>query len=182
MDAITPTHTRSNLMKQHPKARVTLKKKSLLLLRSQSVFASWTGSCCLWLFLTHYRDDPTSHYKWNNVWNKQGEQISLVVQWLKIHLPMQRTGVWSLVWKDPTYRGATKPVQQNYWAHALEPRSHSKRNQHTEKPIPQEERTCHCNEQDLWKQRRPSATENHHKQIFKFLKKKQGKPGTHSVT
>ena len=31
----------------------------------------------------------------------------------------------SLVWEDPTCRGATKPVRQNYWACALEPVSHS---------------------------------------------------------
>ena len=96
MHAITPTHLWSNLMKEHPKARViffsflnhvTLKISECLCI------VDWF--LCLWLFLTHYRDDPTSHCKWNNVWNKQGEWISLVVQWLKIHLPMQRTGVWS---------------------------------------------------------------------------------------
>ena len=30
---------------------------------------------------------------------------------------MQSTQVWSLVWEDPTCRGATKPVCHNYWAH-----------------------------------------------------------------
>ena len=29
---------------------------------------------------------------------------------------MQGTRVWALVWEDPTYRGATKPVYHNYWA------------------------------------------------------------------
>ena len=46
--------------------------------------------------------------------------ISLVTQWLRIHLPMQGTWVWSLLQK-----GATKPVCQNYWACALEPASHN---------------------------------------------------------
>ena len=32
---------------------------------------------------------------------------SLVVQWLRIHLPMQETRVQSLIWEDPTCRGAT---------------------------------------------------------------------------
>ena len=50
---------------------------------------------------------------------------SLVVQWLRIHLPMQGTQVWALVWEDPTYRGATKPVRHNYWACALQPVSHN---------------------------------------------------------
>jgi len=37
---------------------------------------------------------------------------SLVVQWLGICLPLQRTWVRSLVWEDVTYRGATEPVHQ----------------------------------------------------------------------
>ena len=49
---------------------------------------------------------------------------SLVVQWLRIFLPMQGTGVQSLVREDPTCCGATKPVRHNYWACALEPLSH----------------------------------------------------------
>ena len=32
-----------------------------------------------------------------------------MVQWLRIHLPMQGTQVRALVQKDPTCRGATKP-------------------------------------------------------------------------
>ena len=50
---------------------------------------------------------------------------SLVAQWLRIHLPMQGTWIWSLVQEDPTCHGATKPVHHNYWAWALEPSSHN---------------------------------------------------------
>ena len=39
---------------------------------------------------------------------------SLVVQWLRICLPMQGTWVRSLVWEDPTCHGATKPMHHNY--------------------------------------------------------------------
>ena len=39
---------------------------------------------------------------------------SLVAQWLRIRLPMQRTWVRGLVWEDPTCRGATRPVSHNY--------------------------------------------------------------------
>ena len=39
---------------------------------------------------------------------------SLVVQWLRIRLPMQGTQVRSLVQEDPTCRGATKPMRHNY--------------------------------------------------------------------
>ena len=41
---------------------------------------------------------------------------SLVVQWLRICLPMQGTRVRALVWEDPTCRRATGPVSHNYWA------------------------------------------------------------------
>ena len=41
---------------------------------------------------------------------------SLVVQWLRICLPMQGTRVRALVWEDPTCRGAAGPVSHNYWA------------------------------------------------------------------
>ena len=46
---------------------------------------------------------------------------SLVVQWLRIRLPMQGTRVRALVREDPTCRGATKPVRHNYWTCVLEP-------------------------------------------------------------
>ena len=39
---------------------------------------------------------------------------SLVVQWLRICLPMQGTRVRAVVWEDPTCRGATRPVSHNY--------------------------------------------------------------------
>ena len=73
---------------------------------------------------------------------------SLVVQWLRIHLPMQGTWVWSLVWEDPTCRRATKPVRHNYRARVmqllkpacLEPMLRNKRSHHNEKP-------AHCSEE-----------------------------------
>ena len=40
--------------------------------------------------------------------------VSLVAQWLRIRLPMQRTQVRALVWKAPTCCGATKPAYPNY--------------------------------------------------------------------
>ena len=54
-----------------------------------------------------------------------GWRASLVVQCLRIHLPMQGTQVRSLVREDPTCHGATKPVHHNYWACTLEPVSHN---------------------------------------------------------
>ena len=47
-------------------------------------------------------------------------RVSLVAQWLRIHLPMQGTRVRALVRKDPTCHGATKPMHHNYWARKLQ--------------------------------------------------------------
>ena len=38
---------------------------------------------------------------------------SMVVQWLRIHLPMQGTQVQSLVREDPTCHGANKLIRHN---------------------------------------------------------------------
>ena len=45
---------------------------------------------------------------------KGADWASLVVQWLRIRLPMQGTRVRALVREDPPCRGATKPVRRNY--------------------------------------------------------------------
>ena len=56
------------------------------------------------------------------VWLRGQIRNSLVVQWLRSHLPMQRIWVWSLVWEDPTRLRAIKPMcYHNYWAHTPEP-------------------------------------------------------------
>ena len=41
-------------------------------------------------------------------------RASLVVQWLRVCLPMQGTRVQARVWEDPTCHGATGPVSHNY--------------------------------------------------------------------
>ena len=43
----------------------------------------------------------------------QSPGTSLVVQWLRIHLPMQGTRVRALVLEDPTCCGAAKHVRHN---------------------------------------------------------------------
>ena len=59
---------------------------------------------------------------------------SLVVQWLRIRLPMQGTQVPALVREDPTCHGAAKPVRHNYRACALEPVLRNKRGYDSERP------------------------------------------------
>ena len=45
---------------------------------------------------------------------KTKSRASLVVQWLRIRLPMQGTWVQAVVQEDPTCHGATKPMHHNY--------------------------------------------------------------------
>ena len=46
--------------------------------------------------------------------SKQTHGASLVVQYLRIHLPILGTRVQSLLWEDPTCLGVTKTVCRNY--------------------------------------------------------------------
>ena len=72
-------------------------------------------------------------------------RMSLVVQWLRICLPMQETQVQSLVWEDSTCHRATKPIHLNYWTCALESVLHSKRLHHNKKPVKQRVAPACCN-------------------------------------
>ena len=45
---------------------------------------------------------------------KKTDGASLVVQWLRVCLPVQGTRVRALAWEDPTCRRATRPVSHNY--------------------------------------------------------------------
>ena len=46
--------------------------------------------------------------------NLRHSGASLVVQWIRIRLPMQETQVRSLVQKAPACHGVTKPMHYNY--------------------------------------------------------------------
>ena len=50
---------------------------------------------------------------------------SLVVEWLRVCLPVQGTGVRALVREDPTRHRAAGPTRHNCWACALGLASHS---------------------------------------------------------
>ena len=47
-------------------------------------------------------------------YNQKNGGTSLVVQWLRIRLPMQGTQVLSLIQEDSTCLEATKPVRHSY--------------------------------------------------------------------
>ena len=70
---------------------------------------------------------------WNDI-KSNSWGTSLVVQWLRLHLPVQGIWVQSLVWEDPTCLRATKPMYHNYQASALEPVLCNKRSHRSKKP------------------------------------------------
>ena len=61
----------------------------------------------------------------------------------KVHLPMERTQVQSLVWDDPTCGKATKTASHSYLTHTpqllkpvcLGPMTHNKRSHCNERPV-----------------------------------------------
>ena len=70
---------------------------------------------------------------------KSKRKDSLVVQELRICLPVQGTQVWSLVQEDSTCHRTTKPVDHSYWdPHTLEPVVRNKRS-HCNKKLQQRE-------------------------------------------
>ena len=81
-----------------------------------------------------FQPSLSSLVKWQYVLKKALCGTSLVVQWLRIHLPTQGTQVWSLVWEDYTCQGATKPVSTTSGPCPREPMLCSKRSQYNEKP------------------------------------------------
>ena len=77
--------------------------------------------------------------------------MSLVTQWLRICLPMQRARVRALAQEDPTCRGAAKTMGHNYWAHV-----HRARAPQQEKPLQWEALTSQLEKVQV-KQWRPST-------------------------
>ena len=72
----------------------------------------------------------------NNVKSKRDIGASLVLQWFRIHLPMQGTWIRSLIQEDPTCCGATKPWCHNYRSlRALEAMLCNEKSRHNEKPV-----------------------------------------------
>ena len=60
----------------------------------------------------------------------------MLVQWLRIHLPVQGTWVQSLVWEDPTSCKATKPMHPSTEVRALEPLFCNKRGHRSQRAGP----------------------------------------------
>ena len=62
---------------------------------------------------------------WNLTWlsyHQEMKKIGLPCWVKRICLAMQGIPVWSVIWNDPTYIGATKPARHSYWACSLKAR------------------------------------------------------------
>ena len=68
----------------------------------------------LWKFIPQMGNEICDRLEESVASKKYPNWVSLVVQWLRIRLPMQGARVRALVWEDPTCHGATKPVSHNY--------------------------------------------------------------------
>ena len=75
-------------------------------------------SCCKYFLVILLISHRKNIWK---VWSRSDISIdsgvSLVVQWLRVHQPMQGTQVQFLVWEDPMCCWSIKLVLHNNWAH-----------------------------------------------------------------
>ena len=108
--------------------------------RCKLLYIGWINNKILLYSTRNYLQYPLIKHN-GKEYEKEG--TSLVVQWLRIRLPMQGTRVQDLVREDPTCCRATKPGHHNYWAHVpqllkparLEPVLRNKTS-HCNKPMP----------------------------------------------
>ena len=93
----------------------------------------------------------TGVFKYLYVFKIKHKGTSLVAQWLRVHLPVQGTWIWSLVQEDSTRHGPTKSMGHNYRACTLEPLSRNYWSPYALEPVccnrrsPCSEKLIHCN-------------------------------------
>jgi len=119
---------------------------------------------------------PPSHW---NVFKREGKskkglskhdtEASLVAQWYRICLPMQKTWVRSLVQEVPTYATTTEPVLWSQGTATAEPMCHNKRSHCNEKPTrsKQEGPPLTALEKSLCSNQDPAEPKTKHVRLFK---------------
>ena len=85
---------------------------------------------------------------------------SLMVQWLRIYLPMQGTQVRSLVLEDSSCCGTKKSMSCNYWAHTPQQLKPS----HARDCAPQQEKPLQWNPHTTTRENPRAATNTQHSQ------------------
>ena len=77
-----------------------------------------------WVAISSSKLMSSYHLKWLKRFGTEPDLGLLwVAQWLRIHLLMQETQVWSLLWGDPTCCMVTKQAHHNYSASTPEPQT-----------------------------------------------------------
>ena len=100
------------------------------------------------------------HTHWMVVIKKTDNRVFLVVQWLRIRLPLQGIWVWNLVQEDSTCHRAIKPMHHNYWTSALEPANCKP--VLCNKIIHHNEKAAHSNKDPGWQQQQQKTDNNKH--------------------
>ena len=116
---------------------------------SQRVGHNWATSLHNFISFCRIRNNVYTTYSTQSSrkWNSRAKNIvgtSLVVQWLRIRLPMQGTQVWSPVQEDPTCHKATKPMHHSYWSLCFRARVLQEKPPHWEAGAPQRRVTPTC--------------------------------------
>ena len=114
----------------------------------------WKNSALCCTDICYYSSSQT-----HRVCNTQNVNFgaSLVVQWIRTHLPMQEAQDQSLVPEDPTCCMATESVCCSFCACALEPGSCSYRSPHALQNMLCNKRS-HCNEKPIRRNCRGAST------------------------
>ena len=116
---------------------ISCRPKTQLMLLNYSAGRKWWG--CSKLHAWGQTPLESRAFAWNAQICKWWQEIfilrtSPVVQWVRIHLPVQKMQVPSLGQEDPTWQGVTKPESHNYWDCTPEPTFCNKRSTCSEKP------------------------------------------------
>ena len=86
--------------------------------RCKLLYIEWINNKVLLYSTENYSQYPVINYNKKEYEKeyiyKYMNRASLVVQWIRIRLPMQGTWVRALVREDPTCCRAAKPVHHNY--------------------------------------------------------------------
>ena len=87
----------------------TLESENLYEMTSWYITAHDFTKICIFIQTTNIWATCHQHCPWEVHYLKNNNRTSLVLSWIRIHLPMQRTWVRSLVQEDFTGHRATKP-------------------------------------------------------------------------
>ena len=147
--SLTPTSCYDEDTRQEslPNTQITSRKTRWVCWATEDTLALWRVEVSMLWHHMCIMGSPVlmKHSTWlkKKYFSKGITRTSLVVQQLRILLPMQGTQVQSLVQEDSSCHGATKSMYRKYWACALDSRSHNCWSLHSLEPALHHKRS-HC--------------------------------------